>query len=279
MRSTASDFVGGDTLSCFIRPLQGCSQKLPATATLSELWAHCSDPQHSRGLFDQGHLPCEIGCDEGFADTAHRLHHYAESRCTDEDLPADKCPEPGCEWVSTNEGKSFIWKAAKFLLHHTNAHASGIAYEMANGHIKDTACDLSFRSKAAMYYHCMGGRAAMGGLKSPKSPCSHRDAVVKEFTAGAEIFTDLLGEIDLTPAEDSNFPVICYPLRIWAMVQAMTRECADLCQMHLRPTKTLSSLIHHYRKIQIGLSGKKREQQRSHICPRFTAGPHILATA
>jgi hypothetical protein len=156
MRVTASGLVGGDMPSYFVCPLQGCSQKLPATATLFKLWEHCSDLHHSKGLFDQGHLPCEIGCEGGFADTAHRLHHHAESRCTDEDLPTDKCPEPGCEWPQTYDEKSFVWKASRFFSHYISSHGSGIAYETANGHIKDTAGRLSFRSIAAMYYHCMG---------------------------------------------------------------------------------------------------------------------------
>jgi hypothetical protein len=97
MKSTATDIVGGDKTSYFTCPFQGSLEQLHYDETLRDLWAHCRVHRRLRkGLFQQGHLPCELGCEQGFADTAHRFLHYANSVYVNEELPGGNCTEPGC---------------------------------------------------------------------------------------------------------------------------------------------------------------------------------------
>jgi hypothetical protein len=98
-KSTASDLARGDTTSRFTCPLEGCSTVMPARSTLSDLWSHCSDKRHRKGLFQQDHIICEIGCQEGFADVAHLQLHYSKFKCTFEPLSTVTCPVPGCPWT------------------------------------------------------------------------------------------------------------------------------------------------------------------------------------
>jgi hypothetical protein len=139
------------------------------------------------GLFEQGHYQCEIGCQEGFADPVHRLSHYGKARCTDEELPDDKCFEVGCNWTSTqSSGKRIQSVRAKFLDHYTSKHAPE-AYKKRDAPFQDDTCKMGFRSKATLFYHILGGSGAKGKLHSPSVPCHHRDGVLKEFNAGANI--------------------------------------------------------------------------------------------
>jgi hypothetical protein len=145
-RATASHLVvGGATSAYFVRPLLSCSEKLPHDATLEELWEHCSDPEHRMGLSDQGHYKCEIGCLEGFADTIHRLSHYADAQCTIEQVSDDKCNAPGCNWMPVTKpgGKKQQSPRTRIFQHYTLAHATA-AYQSNDAPFKDHVCKLAF---------------------------------------------------------------------------------------------------------------------------------------
>jgi hypothetical protein len=80
MKSTANDLAKGGADSCFVCPLQECFEKLAADDTILDLWSHCSDKRHRKGLFQQDRVICELCRQQGFADPAHRHVHYTESK-------------------------------------------------------------------------------------------------------------------------------------------------------------------------------------------------------
>jgi hypothetical protein len=101
--------------------------------------------------------------------------------------PDDKCFEVGCNWTSTqSSGKRIQSVRAKFLDHYTSKHAPE-AYKKRDAPFQDDTCKMGFRSKATLFYHILGGSGAKGKLHSPSVPCHHRDGVLKEFNAGANI--------------------------------------------------------------------------------------------
>jgi hypothetical protein len=209
MDATAGSLVVGDAVLYFVCSLRSCSERLPPDATLEELWDYCSDSQHTMGLLEQGHYRCEIGCQEGFADPVHRLSHYGKARCTNEELPDNRCFEPGCTWTPTQpSGKRTKPQRAKFLQHYVAKHARE-AYNKHDAPFQDNTCNLGFRSKATLFFHCVGGVAAQGRLLGRTRDSGHRDRVLKQLIAGANLVSD-----DSRPASTNNsFPAI-HPLEI-----------------------------------------------------------------
>jgi hypothetical protein len=90
-------------------------------------------------------------------------------------------------------------------------HAA-INYYTANDHFEDHACKLSFSSKAALFYHILGGALASGSVDLPGNRCAHRDRVLKQFHASANIVADV------NALRISVFPRINCPLQIRADV-------------------------------------------------------------
>jgi hypothetical protein len=109
-------------------------------------------------------LPCELGCEQGFADTAHRLLHYADSECIDEELPSGECTEPGCSWVPPA--------------------GSPVKY-------KDHDCRLGFTSKASLRYHFLGGISSRGKITRAARGSGHCDAVLDQLLGHENIVTDV----------------------------------------------------------------------------------------
>jgi hypothetical protein len=207
MEATAGSLVSGGVVSYFICPLRSCPERLHPDATLEELWDHCSDSQHSMGLFHQDHYRCEIGCQERFADSVQRLSHYSKARCTNEELPDDRCFERGCTWIPTQpSGKGILPSRAKFLQHYITKHARE-ANDKHDAPFQDDICNLGFRSKATLFYHVVGGCAPQGTLLGRNRVSGHRDRVLEEFNAGANIVSDGSRPID------HDLPAI-FPLEI-----------------------------------------------------------------
>jgi hypothetical protein len=155
MQSTANDLVGGEQArSCFVCPLQECLERLDPEWSLHDLWIHCaSDKRHRQGLFSQGRHPCELGCQQGFADMAHRLLHYSEMKCTkDEELQKGNCTQPGCSWVQPGKTSGDRGRG-NLLTHCVNKH--GPAMYAADVELKDDVCQLGFVDKATMLHHML----------------------------------------------------------------------------------------------------------------------------
>jgi hypothetical protein len=191
MDATAGSLVVGDAVSYFVCPLESCSERLSPDAPLDELWDHCSDSLHNMGLLDQGHYPCEVGREEGFADPVHRLLHYSEARCTEEKLPDDKCFEHLCGWYATQAlGKRVTLMRSKFYQHYIGKHASE-AFNKRNAPFQNQRCKIGFRSKATMFYRIIGGAAGKVKLVCPGVSCIHRDNVLRQFDAGANTRSDV----------------------------------------------------------------------------------------
>jgi hypothetical protein len=92
--------------------------------------------------------------------------------------------------VNVKQPKSETWFQSKYLLHYTTVHAA-INYYTANDHFKDHACRLSFSSKAALFYHILGGASASGRFDLPGNRCAYRDRVLEQFDASANIVADV----------------------------------------------------------------------------------------
>jgi hypothetical protein len=155
MGSTARDLAGGDATSRFTCPLQECLEKLPPKCTIRDLWSHCSDKRHRNGLFQQDHVICEVGCQQGFADQAHLLLHYTEWKCTNEQLPSTACPAPGYSWRPAAH-HSVDRMRGNILTRYISKHAAA-AHKDDNVQLKDHLCELGFPNKAFMFYRFVGG--------------------------------------------------------------------------------------------------------------------------
>lgn len=96
LSKTAGDLIAGDQVATFVCPLKSCAMELPEFDMLTSLWSHCGTEDHAEALYAQDHYRCEMGCELGFADTGHRLDHYANAKCYDGELSITQCPEPSC---------------------------------------------------------------------------------------------------------------------------------------------------------------------------------------
>lgn len=182
MISTANGLLGvEDSQSYFVCPLQGCSEKLLPEATLQALWLHSAgDSRHRKGPFDQGHFPCELGCEQGFADAAHRLLHHAQMECITDLLPLDDhCTCPGCDWIRpTKQSKKRI-DGGDILPHFVNKHGSA-AYKQGV-ELKDEICELGFIDKATMLSHFLGWPSATGNITCFDGDSGHCKKVFASF--------------------------------------------------------------------------------------------------
>jgi len=171
MKATADVLLGVEGAGlCFICPLQGCSEELDPEATLYDLWIHCAETQHRKMLFNQGHLLCEFGCQQGFAGEAHRLHHYAQQGCINDTLPLGDCTYPGCDWVQA--GKASGDRARTVLLNHYVSKHAPAAYE-EDVEFKDDTCRLGFTNKTSMFFHMLGGATAIGKITRADRPSAY----------------------------------------------------------------------------------------------------------
>lgn len=161
---------------------------LDSKATLHDLWLHCADKQHRKGLSNQGLLLCEFGCQQGFTDEAHRLHHYAQQGCINNILPLGDCTYPGCDWVQA--GKASGDRARSVLLnHHVTKHAAA-AYEKDNVEFKDDTCKLGFTDQTTVFYHMLGGASARGKITRADKPSAHLQKVFDSFPGRENVETD-----------------------------------------------------------------------------------------
>lgn len=136
LESIADDLLGVyGAGSYFVCPLQACSERTDSEAILHDFWLHCADKQHRKGLFNQGHLLREFGCQQGFGDAAHRLHHYAQMDCIKDILPLGDCTQPGCGWVQA--GRVSGHRARTVLLNHYVTKHAPAAYEKDDVEFKD----------------------------------------------------------------------------------------------------------------------------------------------
>jgi hypothetical protein len=224
MQSTANDIIGELPASCFVCPLQGCSERFDSYSTLHDLWIHCaSDKPHRQGLFRQGHLPCELGCQQGFADMAHRLLHYSEMKCIKDELPKGNCTQPGCLWVQTGK-TSEDQVRGNLLRHYIGKH--GPPMDIADVELKDDVWQLGFVDKATMLHHMLRGVACRGTITRANRDTPHMDKVLNQ----------LPGHDNIHPIPH---PVISKHLLIGGGLQHDPLMC--------RPELTAESLLHeHY---------------------------------
>jgi hypothetical protein len=148
----------------------------------------CREPSYTSvpSWTGQHHYPCEIDCRLGFADTAHRLLHYAEKNCVSRALSTTRCHDPGCTWVSNAKAYKPTSRAGYFLKHYVHAHAPE-AYQ--SGYFQNGACQLGFGDNLTFFYQRLGG-AGVNGVLHSHVKCPHRNAVLRAFSADHNIDTD-----------------------------------------------------------------------------------------
>jgi hypothetical protein len=89
-QSTAGDLIGEDPnrhhLAFHVSSPRMSGETTP-DETIRDLWSHCSGKRHRRGIFAKGQILCELGCQVGFADPAHRLLQYLDLKSTNQQVP------------------------------------------------------------------------------------------------------------------------------------------------------------------------------------------------